>query len=296
MAKMVLDLQQACLDEKVSCYNLLLRAYAIAEKLNIKDMAEFCTNEINGYYDIDDKIIPLYRKIHVNTEAYKETSKRWEPVSFPAGHPRSMRFVVESIPEIEKLEQSKQEMLEVRLNYDDQLAIYQIIDMPKPLFVHQIFMAAQVTSILNIVRKLVLDWALKLEKQGILGESLIFSDEEQSKVKDVPSIQIIQNWNMNRASFFNSPINSSNTINNGFDFKKISELMEDISQKLIDLALPDNQETELKSAITEIRDMVAKKDETGVRKILRKIENICQSIPGNVIAALICSQIGQILG
>ena len=296
MAKMVLDLQQACLDEKVSCYYLLLKAYAIAEKLSIKDMAEFCTNEINGYYDIENKLIPLYRRIPVNTEAYKESSKRWEPVSFPAGHPRSMRFVVESIPEIEKLEQSKQEMLEVRLNYDDQLAIFQIIDMPKPLFVHQIFMAAQVTSILKIVRKLVLDWALKLEKQGILGEGLIFSDEEQSKVKDVPSIQIIQNWNMNGANFFNSPINSSNTINNGFDFKKISELMEDISQKLADLALPNNQETELKSAISEIKDMVAKKDETGVRKILRKIESICQSIPGNVIATLICSQIGQILG
>ena len=293
---MVLDLQQACLDEKVSCYYLLLKAYAIAEKLSIKDMAEFCTNEINGYYDIENKLIPLYRRIPVNTEAYKESSKRWEPVSFPAGHPRSMRFVVESIPEIEKLEQSKQEMLEVRLNYDDQLAIFQIIDMPKPLFVHQIFMAAQVTSILKIVRKLVLDWALKLEKQGILGEGLIFSDEEQSKVKDVPSIQIIQNWNMNGANFFNSPINSSNTINNGFDFKKISELMEDISQKLADLALPNNQETELKSAISEIKDMVAKKDETGVRKILRKIESICQSIPGNVIATLICSQIGQILG
>ena len=293
---MVLDLQQACLDKKVPCYYLLLKAYAIAEKLSIKDMADFCTNEINGYFDIENKHIPLYRRIHVNTEAYNAPYKRWEPVSFPAGHPRSMRFVVESIPEIEKLEQSKQEMLEVRLNFDDQLAIYKIIDMPRPMFLHQIFTAAQVTSILQIVRKLVLDWALKLEKQGIFGEDLVFSSEEQNRVKDVPSIQIIQNWNMSGANLFNSSINPSNTINNGFDFEKISKLMEDISQKLVDLALPDNQETELKSAITEIRDLVAKKDETGIRKVLRKIENICQSIPGNVIAALICSQIGQILG
>ncbi len=214
MAKMVLDLQQACLDEKVSCYNLLLRAYAIAEKLNIKDMAEFCTNEINGYYDIDDKIIPLYRKIHVNAEAYKETAKRWEPISFPAGSPWSMSIIVESIAEIEKLDQSKREMLEVRLNYDEQLAIYQIIDMPKPLHVRQIFMAAKVTSILQIVRKLILDWALKLEKQGIFGEDLIFSSEEQSKVKDVPSIQIIINGNVtssNVAGVLNDSISNIQT-------------------------------------------------------------------------------------
>lgn len=217
MAKMVLDLQQACLDEKVSCYNLLLRAYAIAEKLNIKDMAKFCTNEINGYYDIDDKIIPLYRKIHVNAEAYKETAKRWEPISFPAGSPWSMSIIVESIAEIEKLDQSKREMLEVRLNYDEQLAIYQIIDMPKPLHVRQIFMAAKVTSILQIVRKLILDWALKLEKEGILGENLVFSSEEQSKVKDVPSIQIIINGNVsnsNLSGILNNSVSSVQTQRN----------------------------------------------------------------------------------
>ena len=100
---MVLDLQQACLDEKVSCYYLLLKAYAIAEKLSIKDMAEFCSNEINGYFGFENKRIPQYRHIYVNTEAYKETSKRWEPVSFPAGHPRSKRFIAESVAEIEKL-------------------------------------------------------------------------------------------------------------------------------------------------------------------------------------------------
>ena len=211
---MVLDLQQACLDEKVSCYYLLLKAYAIAEKLSIKDMAEFCSNEINGYFGFENKRIPQYRHIYVNTEAYKETSKRWEPVSFPAGHPRSKRFIAESVAEIEKLDQSKHEMIEVRLNYDDQLAIYQIIDMPKPLHVRQIFMAAKVTSILQIVRKLVLDWALKLEKEGIFGENLVFSSEEQSKVKDVPSIQIIINGNVtssNVAGVLNDSISNIQT-------------------------------------------------------------------------------------
>ena len=293
---MVLDLQQACLDEKISCYYLLLKAYAIAEKLSIKDMAEFCTHEINGYFDIENKLIPLYRHIHVNTEAYKETSKRWEPVSFPAGHPRSMRYVVESIPEIERLEQSKQEMLEVRLNYDDQLAIYQIIDMPKPLFVHQIFMAAQVTSILQIVRKLVLDWALKLEKEGILGENLTFSSEEQNKVKDVPSIQIIINGNVSNSNIAGNMMNSSATINNGLDFAKVTELTNQISQNIKALHLPEVQENGLSSDISEIKNMIAQKDESGIRKVLQKIDGICQNIAGNVVAAGIIAQIASILG
>lgn len=200
MAKMVLDLQQACLDDKISCNFLLLKAYAIAQKLSITDMADFCNREINGYAGVDNSLIPSYRYIPVNTEAYKDTSKRWEPVAFPAGHPRSMRFVYESIAEIEKLDESKEKMLESRLNFDDQLAIYKIIDMPRPYFVRQIFMAGQVTSILHLVRKLVLDWALKLEKEGILGENLTFSSEEQNRVKNIPSIQIIINGNVSNSN------------------------------------------------------------------------------------------------
>ncbi len=200
MAKMVLDLQQACLDDKISCYYLLLKAYAIASKLSITDMADFCTREINGYAGVERSLIPSYRRIPVNTEAYKESSKRWEPVSFPAGNPWSMHSVVGSIAEIEKIEESKEKMLHIRLNYDEQVAIYQIIDMPKPLPVRQIFMAGQVTSILHLVRKLVLDWALKLEKEGILGENLTFSSDEQNRVKNIPSIQIIINGNVSNSN------------------------------------------------------------------------------------------------
>lgn len=296
MAKMVLDLQQACLDDKISCYYLLLRAFAIASKLSIKDMADFCTREINGYVGVDNSLIPSYRHIPVNTEAYKDSSKRWEPVAFPAGHPRSMRFVVESIGEIEKLDESKEKMLQVRLNYNDQLAIYEIIDMPKPYFVRQIFMAGQITSILHLVRKLILDWALKLEKEGILGENLTFSSEEQNRVKNIPSIQIIINGNVSNSNIAGNMMNSSATINNGLDFAKVTELTNQISQNIKALHLPEVQENGLSSDISEIKNMIAQKDESGIRKVLHKIDSICQNITGNVVAAGIIAQIASILG
>ncbi|WP_290725540.1 hypothetical protein [Fibrobacter sp. UBA2449] len=296
MAKMVLDLQQACLDDKISCNFLLLKAYAIAQKLSITDMADFCNREINGYAGVDNSLIPSYRHIPVNTEAYKDTSKRWEPVAFPAGHPRSMRFVFESIAEIEKLDESKENLLESRLNYDDQLAIYEIIDMPKPLHVRQIFMAGQVTSILHLVRKLVLDWALKLEKEGILGEDLTFSIEEQDRVKNIPSIQIIINGNVSNSNIAGNMMNSSATINNGLDFAKVTELTNQISQNIKALHLPEVQENGLSSDISEIKNMIAQKDESGIRKVLQKIDGICQNIAGNVVAAGIIAQIASILG
>ena len=64
------------------------------------------------------------------------------------------------------------------------------------MLVHQIFSAAQATSILQKVRKVLLDWSLELERKGILGENLEFSVEEISKAKDIPAINITINGNV----------------------------------------------------------------------------------------------------
>ena len=90
--------------------------------------------------------------------------------------------------------------------------------------------------------------------------------------------------------------NSSATINNSFDFEKVSELIEQIVKNLGNLHLVDNQETELKSDISEIKEMINRKDEKGTRKILHKIDGICQNITGSLVASGIIAQIGQILG
>lgn len=217
MAKMVLDLQQACLDEKVSCYYLLLKAYAIAEKLSIKDMAEFCSNEMTGYKSDDTTQLPLYRQIIIYTEAFDVNFQRWFPISLSSENPINKRNVIEPITEIEKLSLSKTETLEIRPTAEVRQIIFETTNMPKAMDIHHIVSIAQLASIPQIVRKLVLDWALKLEKEGILGDNLKFSSEEQSKVKDIPSIQIIINGNVtssNVAGMLNDSISSIQTQRN----------------------------------------------------------------------------------
>ena len=46
------------------------------------------------------------------------------------------------------------------------------------------FSTAQFAGILDTVRNNVLDWSLKLEKAGVLGEGLTFTSDEQSRAKD----------------------------------------------------------------------------------------------------------------
>jgi len=196
LSKIVIELQQACLNDSIPCSSLLLKAYAIAVKLGMKDTAELFSHELNGYKDADKNKLPEYRRVLVNTEAYDAYFSRWIPVTFPANSPFNKHSVVESIAEIEKIDQSKCDSLEVRLNADAQEIIHKATNMTEPMLVHQIFAAAQATSILQKVRKVILDWSLELQSKGILGDNLEFSDVEISKAKDIPAINITINGNV----------------------------------------------------------------------------------------------------
>jgi len=50
----------------------------------------------------------------------------------------------------------------------------------------------QIHGILDVVRNTILNWAMKLEEEGILGEGLTFSHEEKQKAQGNPSINIGQ--------------------------------------------------------------------------------------------------------
>lgn len=165
-------------------------------KLGMKGTAEIFSHELNGYKDTDKNILPEYRRILVNTEAYDAYYNRWIPVTFPSKSEFNKHSVVESITEIEKIDQTKCDTLEVRLNTDAQKIIHKVTNMTEPMLVHQIFAAAQATSILQKVRKAILDWSLELESKGILGENLEFSVEEISKAKDMPAVSITINGNV----------------------------------------------------------------------------------------------------
>ena len=51
------------------------------------------------------------------------------------------------------------------------------------------------------IRYIILEWALKLGEDGIWGENLEFTTEEQEKAKSTPSIQIIVNGSVTNSNF-----------------------------------------------------------------------------------------------
>ena len=62
MQSLVLALQQDALDEDVSTVALLRNALVVAKKLDVGEIDEWLSNELNGY--AEGKEIPEYRYLH----------------------------------------------------------------------------------------------------------------------------------------------------------------------------------------------------------------------------------------
>ncbi len=292
MSKSVLDLQNDCLNHSIPCSQLLLKAYAIARKLNIAEMVDFCKNELDGYQENSENI-PIYRVIHIDLELCN--GYRWHSVSLPNNTYLAEHTVSQPIKELEVICSESGKWFHVKLT-TEQIKIMQEI------FPHNYISdgrknisAYQLEGIIFRVKNILLEWALKLGEDGIWGENLEFTNSELNKAQNI-SITNVFNAPSNGNNFIGNMTNSSATINNGLDFAKVTDLIDQISQNIKALHLPEVQENGLSSDISGIKDMIAQKDESSIRKVLHKIDSICQNITGNVVAAGIIAQIASILG
>lgn len=118
-----------------------------------------------------------------------------------------------------------------------------------------------IVGIIEAVNNCLLEWTLKLEEQGILGENMRFTVEETQSAKGIP--QQINNYYGNfvngdvsnsQFSGDNSPITT--TYNNGIDANEFENLAKAITDN-VSLLDDENKETIL-GAIEILREEIAK--------------------------------------
>lgn len=188
MAGLILELQKEAIDSTISLTELLRKALVVATKLNIKDFKEWIDNELNGYMDKDN--IPSYRKVTGITKAWNPY-RGWIPMiiqnDFMANTLRQ-RFVKQSVGDLQSLvENSKDGFL--LMHYPPKIENMLMRDEPDLQPALHIGVNTM-NGILQIVRNTVLEWALKLEEEGIIGEGLSFSVQEKEKAQASPNINI----------------------------------------------------------------------------------------------------------
>lgn len=186
MSSLVLELQKEAIDSKIKLSDTLRKALLIATKLDLNDFRQWIDKELNGYGEGDS--IPGYRKIRGEVK-YFNPYHGWCPVLFRDSESEdalSIRTDGQSIAELEELVSSQRS--------DDMLTMA----IP-PEIVHRSFSGilelkmvpclvvghAQIARIIDGVRNILLEWSLKLEKDGILGDGIFFSKEEKEKASTI---------------------------------------------------------------------------------------------------------------
>lgn len=301
----VIELQKMSLNREVEVSQLLEYAYAIAYKLKDDQLIKFCSDERGGYEA--SEIVPPYRVI-VGDVYTKNNNGNFIPVVLSGANKEyfKVRIIKEPISYIQSIVHMEDQFLSISLDegihdflYNEMLemearglnrSIQGIvsIDCLKEkghFYVHPPFLYVNrisFESILNAIRREILNWSLKLELEGILGEGLIFSVEEKEVVK---SIQYNIGTVVNMANHNEeSSIKLSGNIQQG-DFNSLST-------ELTTYGISAEDVQELKSILGEGK-IEPEKVKSWIIRAASKVIGVTKDVATNIITALVTGYLGS---
>lgn len=299
MNSLVLQLQKAALDSNTKIADLLRKAKVVAVKLDLTDKTAWIESELNGYEHADD--IPDYRRIGGRI-VWHNPYHGWRPVIFLD----------------EELEQAASQItisesaasLEEAIGNCKQRGVSLCIPIPGHAQAHlakatgesteyQVQLShIEVANILEMVRNEILDWALDLEKMGILGADMIFSLKEKEEAKNVMSSGNV--YNIQNLGVLGNVAQSSVTTHQSAAYTKdqLSEIRSAIEQISHFLAqLPNDiraiTESSLNVILTELEKPTP--NSKNLQTVLASIHTTCEGAAGNLIASGICELIAKFL-
>jgi hypothetical protein len=301
MNSIIHQLQAEALDPKIKVSDLLRKAKVVAVKLELKDFLTWIEKELNGYDAKSNDALPLYRVVGGETKAWNPYHG-WVPVLFSdpkSQNALSERGVVQPIGELDDIIQSKRDgSLQMNFDAEAKNIIGKAVDFQTD-FKFMLEYSA-VAGILDAVRNTVLDWSLKLEKEGVIGKGVAFSKTEIEKAKSPQAI-----YNINHIEHFAGTMgavgagaNVHVTQLNADTKEKLQGLLEQIKKYAPNIDIDESKRPELTKNISEL-DAEVKSGSISPSKtkfLLGSIASILEGAAGNVAAAGIILAIQKIVG
>ena len=296
MSKLVIELQQECLNPKCSFSDLCQKAYFIARKLDQDEMVEFLKKEINGYPT--SKEVPEYRNANVFFKA-RNPMRGWIPIQLPSKgtfEELSTWPITMSISEIQTAVDNKDlQTISMIIPLELQQFLIEAARIPNRYEIKMFFSKTQLVRILNTIKNQILDWALNLEQKGILGEDYEFSTKEKEIAKNMT---IINNYgNINGSNVVGSAINSTLNANGvkEFDYEGAKKLLESIKELIKAPSVDENDRNLLNTQIEKIDQKINQKDSKSIGTLLNSLGVWAQSITCSVIGSDIYNKIDAFL-
>jgi hypothetical protein len=283
------------LDSHVSILEVLRKALVVARKLSLTDAQVWIEKELNGYKGGDKP--PEYRLLTGQVRAWNPYHG-WIPVIFGDSHEAIMLskcFVGQPVGELEDLLKHGQGVLQFPFDPETERSLMAGQDLPLQPTRH--LSRSCVAGILDAVRNMILDWCLKLEKDGIVGEGLVFSVKEKA-------VAAAANYTIN----YNAPVTNSQIQQDSPHATQAMHFSEVDRKALADFVnlLKDHaSELQLKETDRDRMDTEARKLETEiassapraplVQETLQTIRSVLEKCAGSLLASGLLFEIGKLV-
>jgi hypothetical protein len=290
MGSIVLQLQSDSLNQDISVSNLLRKALVVAKKLRINEFESWINSELNGYRD--DSRIPEYRCLRGDVRALNPYSGLWCPLicdSPDFTDKLSQRFTGQPIASLEALINERGSgalIMPFSPHIAHTLTRGDIFVQPS-LHISK----SQVTGILDTVRTIILNWALRLEEEGIKGEDFVFTDAEKTKIQESKIVYQFQNFiessspiQIAQGSDHPMQIIAQDSLN----LEKVAIFVQKALASLDKLDLTPDNKAQLKSDLTTIESQLSapKPKKTIIGECLASGRRILESTGGAIAVEL----------
>lgn len=297
MDSIVLELQKDALNKDIQVSDLLRKGLVIARKLKLQEFETWTNNELNGYEKTVD--IPEYRTVKGEVKAWNPF-RGYIPIMFEDSKEAeifSRRKCGQSIAELENMlrNQGKSSMLQMPFPAEAQknIMLGTGMDFPATLM----FPSSRMAGIIDSVRTIILNWTLKLEEDGVLGEGFSFSVQEKEKALREP--QSVNNF---FGPVSNSQIQLGNkdsmqiAANTNFNSKEVQDFLSLLKKSVEKLTAEPDAKKELDSDIKSIEAQLnsPKPKFSMIKEGLSSIRKILEGAGGKLVADLLIL-LGKIL-
>lgn len=265
----VLELQKELLDSNCDLLVALRKAHIIATKLKLESFDNWIKCEMDGYSSYES--IPIYREVKGEIKALNPYYG-WIPFIVPDIEFEkilSCRKAPDPISSLLNLvKNDKNGFVQYSLSGEIQEILNRFSTPPVRMEMRFFAGITQIQAIVESVKNTLIEWTLKLEQEGIVGEGMSFNDKEIEAAKQIP--QTINNYYGN-TNVMNGPTeNSSIVVGNNtsveFSYEFAKSSIDEIRNSIKSEHLSAENEADALELANEITEKIAKKRKPSIIK------------------------------
>ena len=271
MSSIVSELQKEVTSKDCDILNLLRKAHVIAKKLDLKQFDEWIQSELYGYTN-KDYSVPEYRLVKGTVKGLVDSYRGWVPVVIKDKMTEEKLCnykMTEPLGDLIGLDKNS-DMFVIDYPAKDNSMLNSKINCQRLTQFSLHCSTHQIKSIIEQVKNTILEWTIKLEEEGILGEEMQFNSVEKESAKQIP--QQITNYNyygstnVIRGDAQNSVFVAGNENTIKYTIENANKAISEIESSLNKENIPSEDKETAMEIIADIKEKVSQNKKPSIVK------------------------------